>query len=376
MKHLRVSAFAGAGVLCLTTFAAPAAVVPFTPGDIVVYQVGDGSASLGSSAAPVFIDEYTSTGTLVEQIAMPTTSTVGGNQTLTDSSAGSDGEITLSPNGQYLTLTGYDAAVGTSGVVSTSSSSTPRTIGTIGGNGVVNTATTANIDSGNNIRSAVTTDGNQFWTAGAGGGVYALTQGSTPANLNTTSAHQVTVFNGQLYFDSASSIYSLGSGLPTSGTQPATALPGVASGSPYSFFFASVQPASNGAADTLYIADSSAGIIKYNLVGSTWVKEGVVGGSTNDFTGLTGQVVGGTVKLFATSKNNTLVTLTDSSGFGNTFTSSITTLATAGSNEQFDGVAFAPTTPVPLPPALPLLVSGAGLLAMLYGRRKTPGLAV
>src|SRR5207248_6179313 len=43
------------------------AAVPFTQGNIVVYRVGDGSSTpgLSSNAAPVFLDEYTPTGTLV-----------------------------------------------------------------------------------------------------------------------------------------------------------------------------------------------------------------------------------------------------------------------------------------------------------------------
>src|SRR6059058_2854684 len=50
-------------------------VVPaaFTPGDLVVYRVGDGTTSLTSSSVPVFLDEYASNGTLVQSIAMPTT---------------------------------------------------------------------------------------------------------------------------------------------------------------------------------------------------------------------------------------------------------------------------------------------------------------
>jgi len=44
-----------------------------TPGNLVIYRVGDGSAALGTAATAVFLDEYTPLGTLVQSIALPTT---------------------------------------------------------------------------------------------------------------------------------------------------------------------------------------------------------------------------------------------------------------------------------------------------------------
>ncbi len=37
--------------------------VKFTGGNLVVYRVGSGTGALTNAAAPVFLDEYTSTGT-------------------------------------------------------------------------------------------------------------------------------------------------------------------------------------------------------------------------------------------------------------------------------------------------------------------------
>lgn len=83
----------------------------FTPGDLVIYRVGTGATSLSSAATAVFLDEYTATRVLVQSIALPTADS-GSNQTLTASgTATSEGLLTLSADGRYLELTGYNAAV-------------------------------------------------------------------------------------------------------------------------------------------------------------------------------------------------------------------------------------------------------------------------
>src|ERR1044072_5811019 len=91
----------------------------FTPGNIVVYRIGEGtgaSTSLGTNdASPVFLDEYTPSGTLVRTVTIPVTD-AGANKALTASStdafAGS-GMLNRSTDGQYLTFTGYNAPLGT-----------------------------------------------------------------------------------------------------------------------------------------------------------------------------------------------------------------------------------------------------------------------
>src|SRR6516165_1575326 len=46
---------------------------PFTPGNLVIYRVGTGTGSLINTGNPVFLDEYTPGGVLVQSIALPTT---------------------------------------------------------------------------------------------------------------------------------------------------------------------------------------------------------------------------------------------------------------------------------------------------------------
>src|SRR4051812_13327517 len=43
--------------------------IAFTPGDVLIYRVGDGASPIGSTAAAVFLDEYTPAGALVQSVA-------------------------------------------------------------------------------------------------------------------------------------------------------------------------------------------------------------------------------------------------------------------------------------------------------------------
>ncbi|MEI6624360.1 MAG: hypothetical protein WCP28_20910, partial [Actinomycetes bacterium] len=62
----------------------PAFAAAFGPSNVVVYRVGDGSATLTNAAAPVFLDEYQPDGTKSQSIALPT-STSGIQRRLTAS---------------------------------------------------------------------------------------------------------------------------------------------------------------------------------------------------------------------------------------------------------------------------------------------------
>ena len=60
----------------------PATAADFTPGNLVVLRVGDGSGTLSSAATPVFLDELTPSGALVRSVPLPT-ATAGTNRRLT-----------------------------------------------------------------------------------------------------------------------------------------------------------------------------------------------------------------------------------------------------------------------------------------------------
>lgn len=110
-------------MLFLTVMLAGAAQVPFTPGNIVIYRVGTAGSALTSAATPVFLDEYTPAGVLVQSVAMPV-AVSGSHQVLTGAgTSGTEGIMTLSSDGQYLVVPGYNAVPGTAAVAS--SLSTP-----------------------------------------------------------------------------------------------------------------------------------------------------------------------------------------------------------------------------------------------------------
>lgn len=351
-----------------------------TQGNLFVYRVGaSGGGTLAGTATPVFIDEFTTSGTLVQTLAMPTTAS-GANGILTGSgTATSDGYLSVSGNGQFLMVTGYDTPIGTSGNVV--SNALPRTVGRLALDGTLDTTTRltdAGSGSSNNFRSVASTNGTDLWVTTATGGVRYTTLGastSTQLAASPTNTRTVGIADNQLYITSGSGttrLATVGTGLPTLAGNAITNVPGFPTGtptasSPYGFFFADLSPSVAGV-DTLYVSDDGVGggLQKYSLNGGSWTLKGVVGTDANDYRGLTGVVNGSTVSLFATIGGNQLVSLTDTSGYDGTFTSAVTSLATAGANTAFRGVAL---LPVPEPGTWALMLGGLALVAGLARRR-------
>jgi hypothetical protein len=174
--------------------------------------------------------------------------------------------------------------------------------------------------------------------------------------------------------------------------------------SPEQYFFAN--------STTLYVADSGqpkngnankaalgeGGLQKWSLVSGSWQLDyDLVAGlslannaNANSSTpnapgvtglfGLTGQVVGGQVELFATSyglnelSQSFLYEITDNlsdTTIAQAGSESFTTLLAADPGEDIRGVAFAPVAAVPEPSTWGMMILGfAGIAAMTYRRRK------
>jgi hypothetical protein len=262
----------------------------------------------------VSMDEYSPSGVLLTSVELPTTSSGSNNPLVASGSASSEGGLTLSANGEYLVATGYDTAVGTSGLSSSAAATVPRTIATVDASGDVNSSTAlTDFADGNNPRSAVSQDGSEFWVAGAAGGVRYATLGATTSTSLVSSTYknqrQLEIADGRLYTSAdptkaGVTVATVGSGLPTSGTNAVTDLPFASSASapvePYAYSLLTLGSGSG--PDTLYVADDSLGeVVKYGLVGGSWVQEGSV--AVPDVTGLTANDASGsgTVTIYATS---------------------------------------------------------------------------
>lgn len=365
----RLSASLIAALLAIVglTMATQAVSASFTPGNIVVYRLGDGSAALTNAATAVFLDEYTPSGTLVQSIPLPT-AVAGAQRRLTGSGTStSDGLISRSADGGCILVAGYDAALGTTSVTGTTSAVANRIIGVVRADGTADTSTVfASNYSANNFRSAASTNCTDLWAAGGTDGVRYTTIGgttNTQVSSTVTNLRQINIAGGQLYVSTGSGstvrLGTVGTGTPTAAAQTITQLPGLpTTGSPYSFFFADLSAGVSGV-DTLYVADEGTGaglgLQKYSLVGGTWVANGSISGT--GIRGLTGVVTGNSVALYAVNVAGALVTVIDATGYNATVSGAFTNVASAGTNRIFRGVAL---VPVAIATQADLTVSVAG----------------
>jgi len=349
-----------------TVFAAApllAAAAPFTPGNIVVARVGDGSAALTSASTEVFLDEYTPSGTLVQSVPLPTA--VDNNNRALTAAGNALGELglTRSADGHYLVLAGYGVSPGTSAVASSTATDVTRVIGLIGADGSVDTSTSAGeAFGGAGIWAAATADGSSFYSVGSAGGVQYQTRGaygSTQVSAAPGAGSSINVVGGKVYVASSFGPYvglsQVGTGLPTTTGQATVALPGfpgaTEGASPYGFFLADLDATVPGV-DVAYVADDNApggGIQKWSLVNNRWVLNGTIAGTASAAVrGLNGQASGTAVSLVAASRGG-LYFLTDNAGYNAapTLARLPAAVATADANTAFRGVAFAPVAPAP-----------------------------
>jgi hypothetical protein len=321
--------------------------VPFTPGNVVVLRAGDGAASLSLLSTQLFLDEFSSTGSLVQTIVIPTS---GLNRLTIVGNATTEGHMTLSPDGSYLILPGYDAGPGISSIGTTTAAENNRKLLRIDNQVNYYPILSSTAFSGTNIRSGVCS-GNDYWASGSSGGI-AGTNGvqyfgtGTPAQVssNITNIRDINICNNQLYFSSTIGtfgIYAVGTGLPVSGPQTATNVINTGSGLPNAFSF-------NSTSDVCYIADDRTtglgGIQKWVYSAGNWVLSYTISlGTSTGSKGLTVNWSGVNPVIYATtnglpaSSPNKLVRIEDvgaASGF--------TVLSTAGTNTQYRSVAFAP----------------------------------
>jgi hypothetical protein len=313
-----------------------AAPVAFTPGNLVATVVGEtGAGALSAAASPVFLREYTPAGSLVQSILAPV-SVQGANQPLTQSGTSTlEGYMNLSPDGKFLTLTGYAAHPQvTTGVALTPSATTPRLIARVDYQGNFNTSTQMNDGfTGSNIRSAVTVDGNSFWTAGAGGtgatggGVRYSTVGSSTSvqvsSGNNGNTRVANIANGRLFVSSGAGtqgVQRVGvGGLPTTSGNSNNLVATISGNNPSAFKFLDRDPIAPGI-DVMYVASSGLfGIQKFSSSneGDTWTARGTYNNGVL-YRDISLEVVGTDVVITAVrgdNNNNTIVRFTDVSAW-------------------------------------------------------------
>ena len=233
------------------------------------------------------------------------------------------------------------------------------------------------------------TEGIRFTSLGSSSSGVALAQGLGGSGSNACgqfpvpyNSRVIGIFDGQLYGSSSVSVggysfrgvFNVGTGVPTMANQFGVTIVGGGTSnsgiidSPWEFFIAD--------SNTIYVADddstapATGGLQKWLFSSGSWSKAwtatpaGAVG-----VRGLTGLVTGSSVQLYGITAMtsgtdaNSLVALSDT--LGGTTLPSFSTLATAGSNYVFRGVALAP---VPEPSSVVLVLAGVGALAAA-GRR-------
>jgi hypothetical protein len=335
-----------------------------------------------SAATSITIEEHKLDGTLGITTDLPTAAG-GGNLAIFESgSASSEGSLSLSGDGRYLIVAGYNS---TSTQTSVASAAVPRIVARIDAASPANINSTTTIPSataftGNNLRGATSQDGTGFWLSGQGtnstgtppfnGGIWYVglggsnpgpTQITMPVSTQPTNTRWLQIFNGQLYATASNSpffsVFSVGTGLPTTGGQTVTTFPGLptATASPFSFVFFD-RDASVTGYDLLYISDDGnstfQGIQKWTFGTSVscpsgcWTQAAKYNLSTPvDFKGLAGFISSdnNTVTLMATTDEGTtsrLVKIVEV--FGASPSVTVTPLGSSPTGQIYRGVALSP----------------------------------
>jgi len=363
---MRTLIYTGLAVIALTGATAKVQAAAITPGDLVIYRVGDGSAALGGTATSVFLDEYTTGGALVQSFALPTT---GGSALSAVGNSTTEGTLSLSQDGLSFVYTGYRKNVGGASPSADVTAVTPRVIGTLSLAGVVDTSISLTNIGGsgaaNAIRSATTVDGSAYWISTSVNVSYLNSPASVTSTLIDTRNSRQTRINGNTLYAANGSTAITGK-LQSYGTLPT----GVTAATPIislttadaiqGFAMFNLNNANPGGADTIYAMSTVASqLLKYSFNGSSWVANGSISSGAQDITGVAN---GGSVTLYLTGSSG-LQTLTDASGFGNTISGSISTITSNPINEAFRGIEIL----VPEPSTA--VLGGLGLLGLLFARR-------
>lgn len=345
--------------------------VPFTAGNLAVSVIGTGVGSLSNAGNPLSVAEYTTTGSLVNTINIPTT----GSTAITQSgTATSEGALSRNAPGTRLHFAGYNQSLpNATALANTVATTIPRGAASIGVNGdySLDISTTTAYSPGN-PRSATST-GSKLLVAGQAnsgseptGGVRSGTTLQNALVTDLSNTRNVRIVNGRIVFSTATAATLVTQGLVTLGdgldntTLGQTVRQSLArpTGNTSIFDFA-VSPDGM----TIYAANDQnvgngttndeGGVMRFDFNSTTQQYEWVRTFPTSAPTSTGGRflvVEWGTPNvIYATSggtSNNNLLKITDNGASGAYSTlvgnGTITVLATAGANRWFRGIDFTP----------------------------------
>ncbi len=349
----------------------------FVAGDLVVDRVGDGTQTLVNTGNSVFIDQFSRTGAAVgTSVSIPFT---GVSALVQSGTASSEGALSLSQDGTQLVVAGYNTVTASTVSVSgATSAAVPRGVGTVSAAGGYSFVTPTTAFSANNIRTAASGANGNYYAGGGNSGTVIVNGGGagTAAQTQTANTRVNNFANGNLYFSTGSATGNAGAGIYSLGSNPAAAtaptlLAATGTGSsPYDFTL-------NSTGTILYVADDRAsaagGIERFDLNGGgTFTLTYTLGTGVANIgaRGLAVDFSGANPVIFATTAEATadrLITITDTGA-----ASVATTLATAGANELFRGLDFAPVAAagaVPEPSTYVMCLAALGGLVVVLRTR-------
>ncbi len=346
----------------------------FTPGNLVVEQVGfGGSTTLSSAASPINFVEFSPTTGAVAQSVSANTSVFSES-----GSAGTAGCLTLSADGTTLVFVGYNEAIGAASVTSSTvnrevgfltqgSSPTPKVATYFTNSGASSDGYTAN-----NIKAAYF-DGSYIWVSGndaatsSGVHISTVTSGgaASPNTLLTSSGSAFTVtcgigvFKDQLYVTQSGGsggTFQMGTGKPTTSGQTATAVGGTYA--VLSAVYLNVTNANPGHPDVMYTADDGkTGLLhKYywSTSSSAWALAGTAVISSTTAAGAGGYIAAdmnstGGIDIYVVigegnKTANSIIKCTDVGALtAVSLSGTPTTILSAGTNYEFTGISWAPS---------------------------------
>ncbi|WP_068822386.1 choice-of-anchor Q domain-containing protein [Pedobacter psychrophilus] len=340
----------------------------FISGNISVLRVGDGITSLNTNATSVNILEYNLNGNPSGiNLTIGNENSTSQNRLLLSGDASNlDGQLNLSNDGRFLTLTGYETNINDVQAIYKANEKVIARVNYLGEPDYT-TRISSNTNNGT-VRSAVSSDGSRFYFTGsttspASANSTRFLSYASGTNITSTAfntgVRSLAIFKDQVYYVNGNVVGSLTPNPGANNFAANVTFPGVnISGHNYQSLAlidldATASYLSTGY-DVLYCADASLGLVKFYWSGSTWVLAGsfnpTVSGVTGGLYALTARLnASGKAEIFAvkgTASNNVIVALTDEASFTGSISTTnptFTNIASAGANYLFKGVAFSPS---------------------------------